>query len=299
MQRRRVLAAAEEAIADVGWSGLTVEEIIQRARVSRRTFYEIFDGCEDCFLRTFEVAMSEATALAEDAYLRQGGWRDGIRAALTRMLVFFDEEPARARLLLVESATAGETVLARRTEALRELAGVIDGGRRVKGDAPWPSFPIAEGVIGGVMSVLQTRMQEPRRRPLVDLTAQLMSFIVLPYLGAAAAQRELERPVSSARRVTPKRETLHRKDPLAGLNMRLTYRTVQVLRSIRRSPGASNHALADACGILDQGQISKLVARLERLGLVENRGEGHARGGANAWFLTARGTQLERATQAY
>ncbi len=298
MQRRRILTAAAEAIAEVGWSGLTVAEIIQRARVSRKTFYEIFEGCEDCFLCTFEVAVAEVTLLAEDAYLRQGGWRDGIRAALTRVLVFFDEEPDRARLLLVESSAAGELVLARRSQVLGELAGAIDGGRRVR-DASWPSFPMAEGVIGGVLAILQTRVHEPQRGPLAGLGPELMSFIVLPYLGAAAAQRELVRPVVSARTVTPKRETQRREDPLAGLDMRLTYRTVQVLRSISKQPGTTNRALAQACGITDQGQISKLVARLERLGLVENHGEGHTKGSTNAWYLTERGTQLEQATQAY
>ncbi|MHB8241724.1 MAG: TetR family transcriptional regulator [Solirubrobacteraceae bacterium] len=298
MQRRRMLTAAAEAIADVGWSGLTVAEIIRRARVSRKTFYEIFEGCEDCFLCTFEVAVSEVTLLAEDAYLRQGGWRDGVRAALTRLLVFFDEEPDRTRLLLVEASAAGEMVLARRAEILGELAGVIDAGREVK-DASWPSLAMAEGVIGGVLAILQTRVQEPQQGPFVGLAPQLMSFIVLPYLGAAAAQRELRRPVASVRPGTLKRETHRREDPLAGLNMRLTYRTVQVLRSVRKHPGTTNRALAQACGIADQGQISKLVARLQRLGLMENHGEGHTKGSTNAWYLTERGTQLEQATQAY
>jgi hypothetical protein len=159
---------------------------------------------------------------------------------------------------------------------------------------------IAEGVVGGVVAVLQTRLQRQPTAPLTDLGAQLMSLIVLPYLGPAAARRELERPAPSRSAGTPPvREAQPEPDPVAGLNMRLTYRTVQVLRSIGESPGASNRALAQACGIVDQGQISKLVARLERLGLVENHGQGPVKGAANAWHLTTRGTQLVRAAQAY
>ena len=62
-------------------------------------------------------------------------------------------------------------------------------------------------------------------------------------------------------------------------------------------PGASNREIAEGSGIVDQGQISKLLARLAGLSLVENRGEGKEKGTVNAWQLTARGAQVERATR--
>ena len=80
--------------------------------------------------------------------------------------------------------------------------------------------------------------------------------------------------------------------------MRLTYRTVRVLVAIGANPGASNREVAEGSGIADQGQISKLLRRLEGLQLVENHGEGQVKGAPNAWYLTERGTQVERATRA-
>jgi predicted transcriptional regulator len=88
-----------------------------------------------------------------------------------------------------------------------------------------------------------------------------------------------------------------RSDPLEGLKMRLTYRTVLVLMVIRERPGASNREIAEGSGIADQGQISKLLSRLARLVLIENAGDGQERGASNAWHLTARGEQVERATR--
>ncbi len=79
-----------------------------------------------------------------------------------------------------------------------------------------------------------------------------------------------------------------------GLPMRLTYRTALVLETIATRPGISNRIVADLAGITDQGQISKLLARLERLGLTENTGEGHSRGESNAWSLTPLGRQVAR-----
>jgi DNA-binding MarR family transcriptional regulator len=75
----------------------------------------------------------------------------------------------------------------------------------------------------------------------------------------------------------------------------LTYRTVQVLRTIAELPAGSNREVAERAGIVDQGQISKILTRLEYQGLVVNRGgSGTARGTPNAWWLTERGEQLER-----
>ena len=80
-------------------------------------------------------------------------------------------------------------------------------------------------------------------------------------------------------------------DPLRDLEMRLTYRTVRALLAIAEDPGASNRQVADAAGVTDQGQISKLLARLGHLGLIENRA-GREPGEPNAWILTERGQEI-------
>jgi DNA-binding MarR family transcriptional regulator len=81
--------------------------------------------------------------------------------------------------------------------------------------------------------------------------------------------------------------------------MRVTYRTMRVLMAIAEVDGRgshpSNRQVADGAGITDQGQMSKLLTRLHRLGLIESAGEGSARGGPNAWALTERGRELEGA----
>ena len=120
-----------------------------------------------------------------------------------------------------------------------------------------------------------------------------MGMIVLPYQGAAASSRELERPAPPR----PERPPGHGRDPLRELDMRLTYRTVRVLLAISQTPGASNRGVAEASGIEDQGQISKLLSRLKTLGLIENTGAGPARGEPNAWQLTSKGEQVANAIQ--
>jgi DNA-binding MarR family transcriptional regulator len=145
-----------------------------------------------------------------------------------------------------------------------------------------------------VLAVIHARLVAPTGRPLVELLGPLMQMVVLPYQGAAAANRELARPAPTAR-ARPRRPP---GDPLKDLDMRLTYRTVRVLIAIATAPGSSNREVGAAAGVVDQGQISKLLQRLTSLGLIENTGAGHARGEANAWQLTERGEDVERTIRA-
>ncbi len=292
-----MLAAAVDAVAEVGYAHMTVAQVIGRARVSRKTFYDVFKDREDCFLAAFEVGLARAARIAREAYESEPEWRYGMRAALARVLALMDEEPGYAKLCVVEALGAGEQVLERRARLLDEIATFVDCGRHARDATGDPPDVTAEGSVGAITSVLYARLLENAAEPLLDLLGPLMSMIVLPYLGARAAGRELtSEPIrlrTNGRRIT----RAAREDPLKNLDMRLTYRTVRVLAVIAEQPGASNRAIAEGSGVTDQGQISKLLTRLARLALVENLGEGQERGAANAWYLTGRGSEVERATR--
>ncbi len=296
IQRMRILSAMAEVASEKGAGSVTVAHVVTRAGVSRRTFYDLFADREECFLAAFEEAIGRLSAQVIEAYEREGSWRERIRAGLWALLVFLDEEPATARLCVVESLAAGPRVLERRAVVLRALVRAIDEGR-CEGRSATPRKSIqlppltAEGVVGAVLSVIHTRLSEPRAKPLTGLLGELMGVIVMPYLGQAAAQKELRKPAPPLPTKTPH---AHR-DPLDGLEMRITYRTVRVLMVIAAHPDASNRKIATEAGITDQGQVSKLLARLEHLGLVYNRGLGPVKGAPNAWQLTARGRHVEQA----
>jgi AcrR family transcriptional regulator len=305
IQRGRMLAATVEAVEEVGYARLTVAQVIGRAKVSRKTFYDVFLDREDCFLAALDEAIARIEALAIEAYEGESSWREGTRAGLTSILAFMQAEPGLARLCVVEALGAGPRVLARRGELLKQLERVVDRGRKApaaKGvksssrSAREPADITAEGIVGAVFAVLHTRLLAGGRKPLTELVGPLMSMIVLPYLGARIASNELARPAPKIPKASKAAPPI-RRDPLEGLDMRLTYRTVRVLTVISEHPGASNREVAEGSGIADQGQISKLLTRLERLELVRNTGEGQLKGGSNAWHLTDRGAQVERATR--
>ena len=296
IQRGRMIAAAVEAVEEVGYSRMTVAQVIARARVSRKTFYDVFADREDCFLAAFDQAMEQVRDRARASFEAESSWREAIRAGLTRLLGLMDQEPALTKLCVVEALAAGERVLERRARIFEELAQVIDLGRSATGALDPPEVT-AEGVIGAIFAVIHNRVLEGGSESLLQLLNPLMSMIVLPYLGTKASQKELENPTPEAPTDSLQRIRRRTSDPLEGLEMRLTYRTVRVLAVIAEHPGASNREIAEGSGIADQGQISKLLGRLARLELVENLGEGQERGAANAWYLTGRGAAVERATR--
>jgi AcrR family transcriptional regulator len=292
-QRTRIVSAMVQLACDQGVESATATKVIRLARVSRRTFYELFEDRDDCLAGAIEDAVALVADRARAAYSNEARWVDRVHAGLLAVLQFFDEEPELARLCVVQALAADTATLTRRGEVLDQLALVIDEGRNARRPPCRPLPLAAEGVVCGVLGVIHARLLQQDPSPLVDLVSPLMGMIALPYLGTAAAQRQLSRPTRDGS--SPPRKEHSVRDPLEGLNMRVTYRTLRVLEVIADDPGMSNRAVAQASGISDQGQISKLLIRLRKLGLVRNTGKGQSKGAPNAWTLTAEGQAILRA----
>jgi AcrR family transcriptional regulator len=300
VQRERLLAAAIVAIDEVGYPAATVQLITRRARVSRRTFYELFDSREGCLLGVIDQAERTVEHSLELAGAQRLGWRERLRIVLGLLLDLCDRMPALARVCVVQSPRSGPLVLARREAILRRLGDGLEQGRPA-GRRGWSSLT-GEALAGAALQIVHTRLLTDGARPLVELEGELMSALVLPYLGAAAARRELSRKsirTAASERAAEGSHGVDRGggDPFEGLAMRVTYRTARVLSGATQRPGSSNRELAERAGIVDQGQASKLLIRLERLGLLQNTGDGHARGGRNAWVLTERGKRVAQCVQ--
>lgn len=307
IQRARILGAMVEVAAEHGFAGATVGRVVKCAGVSRRTFYDLFDGREDCFLAAFEWGVEQGSAQVGEAYARaSSSWRDGVRAALASLLVLLDAEPQLARICVVEALGAGPRVLQRRAQVMQELADALDAGApKAARGASSGSRPLnAEAIVGAAFSVIHTRMSlggEPGPRgarstaatpaPLTDLLGQLMALIVLPYLGSRAGGEELARPAPAfpaPSRAADAREANRR--ILERLDMRLTYRTVRCLHFVAEHPGASNRAVALGAEISDEGQASRLLMRLAGLDLLARTCAGP--GKPNEWRLTHHGEQV-------
>jgi AcrR family transcriptional regulator len=294
VQRSRLLAGASSAIAELGYTETTIADIIARARVSRRTFYQLFADREACLAMLIAEVVRSLEAELAAAGLESLPWRERMRGGLLRILAFLDSEPALARIVVIEALRGDPRVLELREEAMARLAVAVDAGRGESAQAARCTMLTAEGVVGAVFTTVYRRLLRGEHKPLTRLVGELMGMIALPYLGPAAARREQARsaPTGRGRRVTSAPTATLVADPLCEAPMRLTYRTLRVLECIGESPEISNREVAERAGIADAGQTSKLMARLERLGLVANTGGGHSKGAPNAWRLTPLAAQV-------
>jgi len=197
IQRERLLAAALRAASELGYREMSVQDVLDRAGVSRPTFYEHFKNKEDCFLRAFDSAaarlrirVDEVTAAAE------GNWRQRLRAGLEELLRFVAEEPDAAAVLVVEARAACPAALTRRDELLDHFAACLD--IQIRGELPKSSPPPAiasAGVVGGIEALLYSRLNREEIADLEGLLPSLMYFAVLPFEGHEVASEELAVPV--------------------------------------------------------------------------------------------------------
>ncbi len=189
VQRERLIVAMLNAAAELGYLETNVQDVIDRAGVSRPTFYEHFSNKEDCFLSAFDTSATRLSKKVEAA-VRKGGnvWRDRVRFGLEAVLRFATREPDTARTMVVEARAASSAAVRRRVELLDEFARCLDREAQELLPEPSPQTPVtASGIIGGVESLLYSRLCKHEYDRLESLLPSLMYFVVLPYEGHEAA----------------------------------------------------------------------------------------------------------------
>src|SRR5258708_15999221 len=161
IQRARLLAAMVEVSAERGADSVSVAHVVECAGVSRRTFYELFDDREECFLAALDDAVARASRYVLDAYDPKAKWVERVRTALIAALQFLDAEPRVGQLLIVGSLGAGHRALERRRRGIAQIIALMDEGR-TESKAVQELPPLtAEGIVGGVLSVLHSRLLSP------------------------------------------------------------------------------------------------------------------------------------------
>lgn len=139
-RHERLLDAALSLIGEVGTSGLAVRAICARATLTPRYFYEEFGSLEALLEQLFDREFDAGLARVGPAALAAGAAVERVRAVVAAVLDLFEEEPARAALLLTE-ATGGGLLAARRTQRMDEVIAVVAGFGRSTYGAGAPEAP--------------------------------------------------------------------------------------------------------------------------------------------------------------
>jgi len=185
-----------ELVAEHGYNAISVEKLANRARISKRDFYKLFAGKEECFLAAYDIVVSHSVGGIVAAAEGEEDWRERLRLGF---LAFADQitgSPAKARLALVEAFTAGAAAIERmqRTNLLFEALVAKNLARA--DDAPRLPPLVVKGVVAGGSRLARARLLSGHPRQLAldgdELLRWALSFcdddvVRLRGLGAAVA----------------------------------------------------------------------------------------------------------------
>jgi AcrR family transcriptional regulator len=188
-QRERILDATERLIADKGVAGTSIEALVKQAGVSSVTFYEYFEGKEECFVAAFDRAVAAAAldlAVAAAGDPAAGGltWSEEVATGLRTLTGLVEAEPARARLCLVAAQTGGPVLSARFEALLDRVAAKLREGRALE-TAP-ADLPATheEATAGALAWLLRERLEAGGGGDELEaLYPELIDIALAPYLG--------------------------------------------------------------------------------------------------------------------
>lgn len=196
-QRNRIHQAMVEVVSQRGYPETRVVDVIGVAGVSRKTFYELFESKEDCFLAAYDVLLGNLLSEATDAFESAPGapWAERVGSSLEILLEHLSRHPEEARFAIVEVLAAGPKALARRDAGLRQFTGFLESGRS-ETSVELPGIT-SLAIAGGVNEVLYSEILHGAAARLPSRLPDLMFWIALPFLGPEGAAGERERVRSS------------------------------------------------------------------------------------------------------
>jgi AcrR family transcriptional regulator len=185
-QRERLLNGVVEAVAEHGYNATTIARITAAAKISRRTFYEYFQGKEDCFLAAYE--MIEAHVL--NSMLAGAGageaWPDRVRARLAALLDVLARDAAVSRCFLVEPLAAGGEVAARYRGAMQLVAATL---RPERPPSQLDMEVRDQALVGGIVTLIVRRLNSGGAPRLPELLPDLVELALAPYVGRQEAKK--------------------------------------------------------------------------------------------------------------
>lgn len=182
-QRERITGAVAQAVAESGYVEMSVEAIVARAGVSRRTFYEHFKNKEDAFLAAYDAVVRQQARHIRRAYFEETTVQDRLRAGIRAYMEFTASQPDVARMCIVEVLAAGPRAMAKRNEAMQMFAEIIEDNIHELIPGCRRAELTAEMIVGGLHEVVLSRILANRIDELPGLADDLLATILMLNVG--------------------------------------------------------------------------------------------------------------------
>ncbi len=195
-QRERLYEATIQAVNERGFVATTISDLVARAGVSRRSFYEHFENKEECLLATYDALIERLTARIAKSFDPEADWTEQIEAFVRSLFEASSDRPDAARLVSVEMGAAGPVGIERWARDADQLATFVSYiFKRAPGEGTLPPA-LARGVVGALRTILYSRVRRERSiRSLKGELQKLTPDVVAWILGLYPVPAEIpERP---------------------------------------------------------------------------------------------------------
>lgn len=184
VQRGRLLDAMADVIAEEGYLATTVHKVLTRARISRRTYYELFKDKEDCFLVAYDEIAEQVIETAKNACREADASPERrIESGVRAILELTEREPNVARMFIVEVLAAGNSAREQRSRTMERLTELVAGALMQRGDGRDEALLHARVLIGGVHELVYDSLVRGRVENLPELAGE----VVVSYLSPPEA----------------------------------------------------------------------------------------------------------------
>jgi AcrR family transcriptional regulator len=174
-----------------GYEKASVQEVAERAGISRDRFHRRFGGKDECFGQAYEAAAERLCDDLLEACRSAGSWRVGFRAALAELLRFVAEQPLLAKALLIEVRAARGQAWVKHQQVVERLTAAVDAARSEPGALPSASPMTAGFMVGAIEESISLEIGAGRTAGVEQLLPDLAHLVVLNYFGEDEAWLEL------------------------------------------------------------------------------------------------------------
>ena len=179
VQRERLLEAMVAVSAESGYQEASVERVLAQAGVSRRTFYDLFEDREDCFIAAYDEIMTHVLTLIVETLAQPSSGEPGIKRALDVFFRFCIDEPDAARVCVVEVLAAGPRARERRDQALQRLTELVEDTLHENGGGKLNPLA-ARALIGGLHELIYLRVDRGETAMLPALAEEIVAAQIVP-----------------------------------------------------------------------------------------------------------------------
>jgi AcrR family transcriptional regulator len=185
-QRERLFAAMVQCVDEHGYVATTISELVSRAGISRRSFYEHFHNKDECLLATYDTVVKRLGRRLRGAQDSAVQWPDQLEAFIRALFDAAGDRPDAARLVCVEMGAAGPVGVQRWADGAERLQRfIVEGFAQAPGPGTVPD-PVARAIVGALRRILYTRVRRARsskslRADLTQLVPDLVAWIACYY----------------------------------------------------------------------------------------------------------------------